>query len=353
METKANHLAVGAFVLVVLAGLFGFVVWLGKGEIDREVDRYYVFFRGSVSGLTTSSTVRFRGVPVGAVSDIRIDPDNSEQVRVMIEVTRGTPIKADAVASLELQGITGLVNVQLGGGTKDSPPLVPKPGEELAVIAAAPSTLQALVEDIPQVVARFTTMIERATFLLSDDNITAISEVLTNLSKLTTSLASSSVEFDGLAKDIAGDIAASAKKVRQTTAGIDSLVKALRERIPTLVDDASATLNDASATLKTAEGTLRAVGGSVDALTDEARLTLRAVRDSAEALAITSVKLNAMVDENRAALVDFSSEGLYELSQFLVEARALVDSLTRVSNRFESDPARFLFGDAQAGFEAR
>ena len=346
METKANHLAVGAFVLVVLAGLFGFVVWLGKGEIDREVDRYYVFFRGSVSGLTTSSTVRFRGVPVGAVSDIRIDPDNSEQVRVMIEVTRGTPIKADAVASLELQGITGLVNVQLGGGTKDSPPLVPKPGEELAVIAAAPSTLQALVEDIPQVVARFTTMIERATFLLSDDNITAISEVLTNLSKLTTSLASSSVEFDGLAKDIAGDIAASAKKVRQTTAGIDSLVKALRERIPTLVDDASATLT-------AAEGALNSVGGSVDALTDEARLTLRAVRDSAEALAITSVKLNAMVDENRAALVDFSSEGLYELSQFLVEARALVDSLTRVSNRFESDPARFLFGDAQAGFEAR
>ena len=92
--------------------------------------------------------------------------------------------------------------------------------------------VEALVEDIPQVVARFTYMIERATFLLSDDNLTAISEVLTNLKILTTSLASSSVEFD----DLAGDITASAEKVRQTTAGIDSLVKALRERIPTLVE---------------------------------------------------------------------------------------------------------------------
>ena len=342
METKANHLAVGAFVLIVLAGLFGFVVWLGKGEIDREVDRYHVYFRGSVSGLTTASTVRYRGVPVGAVSDIRIDPDNSEQVRVTIEVASATPIKEDAVASLELQGITGLVNVQIGGGTRDSPPLAAKPGEQLAVIAAAPSRLEALVENLPQVIARFTTMVERATLLLSDDNLAAITNTLTNLNNLTDTLALSSVEFDSLASDVA----ASAASVRGTTKGIDGLVRALRDRIPNLVDDASATLN-------AAEGALNSVGGSVDALTDEARLTLRAVRDSAQALAITSVKLNAMVDENRAALVDFSSEGLYELSQFLVEARALVDSLTLVSNRFESDPARFLFGDAQAGFEAR
>ncbi len=68
---------------------------------------------------------------------------------------------------------------------------------------------------------------------------------------------------------------------------------------------------------------------------------------------LTTEKLNQMADENRASLRDFSNEGLYELSQFLVEARALVDSLTRLSNRFESDPARVLVGDAQAGFEAR
>ena len=342
METKANYLAVGAFVLVVIAGLFGFVLWLGKGEIDREVDRYTVYFRGSVSGLTDSSTVRYRGVPVGAVSDIRIDPDNSEQVRVTIEVKRDTPVKEDSVASLELQGITGLVNVQLGGGGADSPRLEPKPGEELAVIAAAPSKLEALFEDLPQALARFTYMVERATFLLSDDNLAAISDTLTNFNVLTGTLAASSTQFESLANDVA----VSAAEVRQTAEEINILVRELRARVPTLVDNASATL-------VAGEGALNAVGASVDALTEETRLTLRAVRESARTLVLTAEKLNGMVDENRAALHDFSSEGLYELSQFLVEARALVDSLTRVSDRFESDPAGFLFGNAQAGYETR
>lgn len=57
-----------------------------------------------------------------------------------------------------------------------------------------------------------------------------------------------------------------------------------------------------------------------------------------------------MVAENRPSLHDFSSEGLYELSRFLVEARALVASLSRVSDRFESDPARFMFGDSAQGY---
>jgi phospholipid/cholesterol/gamma-HCH transport system substrate-binding protein len=342
METKANYLAVGAFVLAVIAGLFGFVLWLGKGEIDREVDRYTVYFRGSVSGLTDSSTVRYRGVPVGAVSDIRIDPDNSEQVRVTIEVKRDTPIKEDSVASLELQGITGLVNVQLGGGGADSPRLEPKPGEELAVIAAAPSKLEALFEDLPLALARFTYMVERATFLLSDDNLAAISDTLTNFNALTGTLAASSTQFESLSNDVA----VSAAEVRQTAEEINVLVRELRARVPTLVDNASATL-------VAGEGALNAVGASVDALTEETRLTLRAVRESARTLVLTAEKLNGMVDENRAALRDFSSEGLYELSQFLVEARALVDSLTRVSDRFESDPAGFLFGNAQAGYETR
>ena len=126
-----RHLAVGVFVLVAFAGFFAFVMWLGKTEIDREVDAYHIYFRGSVSGLTSSSTVRYRGVPVGSVgsvTDIVIDPKNSEQVLVTIEVTGGTPIKEDATASLEMQGITGLVNVQIGGGAKESPRLVAKEG---------------------------------------------------------------------------------------------------------------------------------------------------------------------------------------------------------------------------------
>ena len=340
METKANHLAVGTFVLLAIAGLVAFVLWLGKSEIDRGADLYYIYFRGSVSGLTASSTVRYRGVPVGTVSDIRIDPDNSEQVRVMIEVARGTPIKQDAIASLELQGITGLVDVQIRGGSKDSPALKPKKGQRYAVIASTPSRLEALFEDVPDALGRFTILIERGTRLLSDENLAAIRDTLRNVESLTGTLAASSRDFESLT----GDVAITAAEVRRTAEEFNLLVQELGARIPTFVDDASATLN-------AAEGALISVGDSADTLTGDVQLTLREIRSGATALSAAADELTEMIAENRAGFHDFSNEGLYELSRFLVESRALVDSLTRITERFEADPARFLFGDAQAGFE--
>ena len=74
METKASYVAVGSFVLVVAAGLIVFVTWLGKVSIDREFDRYLILFSDSVTGLQVGGAVRYRGVPVGTVSDIRLDP---------------------------------------------------------------------------------------------------------------------------------------------------------------------------------------------------------------------------------------------------------------------------------------
>ena len=66
-----------------------------------------------------------------------------------------------------------------------------------------------------------------------------------------------------------------------------------------------------------------------------------------------AVQLEGIVEENRGPLRDFSSGGLYELSQFIAEARVLISSLTRLSGQIERDPARFFFGDTQKGFEAK
>lgn len=430
METKANHLAVGVFVLVAVAGFFAFVMWLGKTEIDREVDAYHIYFRGSVSGLTSSSTVRYRGVPVGSVTDIVIDPNNSEQVLVTIEVTGGTPIKEDATASLEMQGITGLVNVQLGGGAKESPRLVAKEAQPLPVIASVPSAIEALFEDIPRAIVRFTDLIERATLLLSDENMQAITDTLQSVRRLGDTLAESSDDVGALT----ADVAATAAEIRRAAEEMNTLVADIRERVPAMLDTTTATLSAAegafsavSANIETLTGeaqaslsqlranaetltaettaTLREVRESADqlaseaeptlrqfresaatltgesqltlrqirettdavgaeaelalrevrksttALTGDARIALQDIRKTAETLAATAEDLQLIVSENREAFRDFSNEGLYELSRFLVEARELVGGLTLIVQRFEADPARFLFGDSQAGFE--
>lgn len=342
METKANHLAVGTFVLIVLAGLFGFVIWLGKGAIDREFDRYRIFFSGSVSGLTASSTVRYRGVPVGTVSEIGIDPDNVEQVRVLVEIQRGTPIKEDAVASLEFQGVTGLVDVEITGGSMDSPPLKAKEGQKYAVITSTPSKLEALFEDVPHALARLTSLVERGTLLFSDDNLAAISKTLQNMEAISDSLAANSGDVENLV----GDVAITASEVRRTAEEINVLVKDLRILVPAVADDTSAAL-------KAAQGLLTSVGENADTLTGDMQKTLRNIRESMATLSGAAKELQGMIAENRPAFRDFSNEGLYEMSRFLAETRDLVASITRISEQIEADPGRFLFGDSQAGYEAK
>ena len=118
METRANHVLVGSFVLALVAAAVVAALWLSKIELDRTQVRFLIYFQGNVTGLNIGSAVRYRGVPVGNVIDIRIDPENVERVRVLIEVTDDTPVKRDTIASLGIQGITGIAFIQLSGGTQ-------------------------------------------------------------------------------------------------------------------------------------------------------------------------------------------------------------------------------------------
>ena len=132
-------------------------------------------------------------------------------------------------------------------------------------------------------------------------------------------------------------------------------MRQFRESAATLTGESQLTLRQIRETTDAvgteAELALREARLSAAALTEDARIALQDVRKTAETLAKTAEDLQLIVSENREAFRDFSNEGLYELSRFLVEARELVGGLTLIVDRFEADPARFLFGDSQAGFE--
>ena len=123
---------VGAFVLLLVAGLVAFIIWAVKADVDAKHTYYHVYFTGSVSGLSKVSEVRYRGVPIGTVTDIRIDPENVERVRVTVDVSGETQIKEDSVASIEMQGITGVALVQISGGRQSTPNLEAQDGEKIS-----------------------------------------------------------------------------------------------------------------------------------------------------------------------------------------------------------------------------
>ncbi|HCW94701.1 MAG TPA: MCE family protein, partial [Pseudomonas sp.] len=113
METRAHHVLIGLFTVLVVGGALLFALWLGKSSIDREYEYYEVGFNRAVSGLSTGSSVEYSGIKVGDVERLWLEPDDPRKVRARIRVYAGTPIRQDTRARLALANITGAMVIQL------------------------------------------------------------------------------------------------------------------------------------------------------------------------------------------------------------------------------------------------
>lgn len=197
MESKVNFAAVGAFVLVLGTLLIGGVLWLSSDKSYRKAyDTYLIYMTESVSGLSLDAPVRYRGVQVGGVRRIDLEPDNGELVRLTLDIERGTPVKEDTVAVLEVQGLTGIAHIDLAGGSRDSPPLRPAAGEQYPVIRAAPSLLLRLDTAVSALLTSLNRSSDNVSALLDDENRKALRNTLGNLERLTRGLADRAEALD-------------------------------------------------------------------------------------------------------------------------------------------------------------
>jgi len=326
METRANHLLIGSVVLIALAGLFGFAIWLARIELDREFDRYETFFVGSVTGLAVGGDVRFNGIPVGAVEQLEIDPTNSQRVRALLNVQRGTPIRTDTLASLEFQGITGVVYVQLVGGSASAPMLMATVEEgEAPTIPSRRSSIQQLFEGAPELIASALTLMESLNRFASVENQRSIEMLLANAAAISARVAGRGDEIerilvnaDKIAEDMnkaVADLARLAGRFNKVADGVDS-------------------------TLSVARGSLGAVGQTADE-----------IGRTAKAVERLATEFESVLSQNRESIEVFASQGLVEFTRFIEEARLLVASATRFVEDLQANPAQFLLGK-QKGVQA-
>ncbi len=328
METRANHVVIGAFVLVIVAGLFGFVLWLAKIEIDREFAYYRVTFDEAVSGLSIGGDVRYSGIPVGTVKMIEIAPEDPGRVRVTLEIARSTPVWADTVAKLELQGITGVAFVQLRGGTTAAGPPEPGPDGEPPMIRSERSAIQAFFAGAPELINRAVILVDAITNLVNEGNRTAFGQILANVD------------------DLSGRLARRGPALEQALVDLQQIAHRSNEllgRLNGLLDSADATLSVARGTLSTADNLMEG----------DVRQVLQELGAASQQFQVVGNNLQTLVADNRQGLTAFSNDGLLELTRFLEEARVLIAAATRLIEDLEDDPAQFLFGDQQEGFEAR
>lgn len=182
MESRINYTVVGIFVVLLLAGLIVFVYWLGKYGYKQEHDYYYVYMVESVSGLSSEASVKYRGVDVGIVEKMGLNPENSEEVELLLKLRHGTQIKVDTRATLKSFGITGLAFVELTGGRKDAPLL--KREDKIPVIPAAPSTYARLDESLTLLTEKLDRALDKIDHLLSEQNLQNVAAILSEMKAL-------------------------------------------------------------------------------------------------------------------------------------------------------------------------
>ena len=185
METKANYLMIGGFVLGVLALAFLFVFWMSNFGSGGK--RYKIVFESSVAGLTTGSSVGFNGIKVGEVQSFSLDPEDARKVQVIVSVRSDTPVRENSRASIQSMGLTGGSAIQITACTPDEPFLVATAEDPVPTINADRGGGQGLFDAAPAVMNNANALLQRLNDVVAE-NEKAINTTLTNVEQFTTML---------------------------------------------------------------------------------------------------------------------------------------------------------------------
>ncbi len=178
MNNKVNYTLVGVVVLLGSFLMFAFTYWMLKPSSESETQTYAIYFKESVFGLNVEAPVKYRGVSVGKVIKLRINPKNPEEVEVLISVLKTTPVKVNTVARLTAQGITGLTYINLSLGAKDAPPLQKKENQEYPVIGTVPSFFENFENSLGSVSGKLSSTLGKTEQLLGESNQKHLAQLL-------------------------------------------------------------------------------------------------------------------------------------------------------------------------------
>ena len=290
METKASYVLVGAFTLAVIAVAFAYILWVVGSSSNKVQSIYTINFQGSVSGLSVTAPVLLNGVRVGQVSAIRLSHTDVSSVHVEISVDKETPIREDSIATLEPQGLTGTSRVMISGGTNESPLLVRGKDGKMPVIKSETAGLQAIIHTLPQLLDTADNTLHRIDKFFTDENSQNVASIL---------------------------------------AGFNGVVTRLNDRMGS-IENTLASLEASSRELSALLSDLRPAGKDLSSAMDKFKDTMS--------------RIDAVTAAAAPGLEKFSRDGVDDFRRLMVDARQMVISINRLTQKIENDPRRFLFG---------
>lgn len=301
METRANHVLIGAFTLGVCLFAVLFALWAAKYTTEKSFQEYDVVFQEAVTGLSVGSQVLYSGISVGAVRNLSLVRDDPRKVVARIRLSADTPVKTDTRAKLTLTGLTGTAVIQLTGGSPGSPALEAPEGKRVATIPSEPSALQ-------NIAATANEIVDRVNVLLSEENIARVTRTLEQLDQVTGAVAGEREEIAALIRSAR----AASEKLEATLASADKTITGIDQGVVQKLPEIVAKLDRTLAQLET-----------------------------------TSQTANGILSENREAIADFSNDGLGQVGPTMRQLRSLIRELDDLADKVETNPAGFILGREQ------
>jgi phospholipid/cholesterol/gamma-HCH transport system substrate-binding protein len=334
MATKSQKVKLGIFLIATVVLFIVSLVLITGMEMWEDQDRYYIEFSESVSGLEIGAPVKLRGVGVGSVTDIKLDPKNVEIVKVFVSVEEGTPIKTDTKAFINMQGITGLKFIELAEGTAGAKRL--PPGSR---IEAGQTVLEQLTGRASDIGLKVEKVLNNVLYITRPENRRRVDSILASTDE-------SMDNLNQLSEDTRLTLQEARKVVKENREPFNELMVSLNEnsrRANTMMDEISATSAETRQTIQ---------GMKLAETVAGVRETNTMVQKRLETLDVggTMKQVASALDTFRVLLTEVTETLSQNQDQFratMYNLRMASESLKEFSRSLESKPSRLIFDEEQ------
>lgn len=311
-----RNFAVGLFVSIAIASFVFFVIWLTGRTGQEEMKRYSLMFDKDISGLSVGGPVKYMGMNIGAVVEMRLEhkegmaleQDNGVRIRVDIEILESTPINQGTYASLALQGITGVAVVNLLSDPGSHAALEKRDGDKYPVIPVRIVGFSALMASAPEIMGKMNDLLTQAGKILGEENQASIAGLLNNIEEITLSLAE---ERETIAK-IPGNLNQTITEIQATVVQMQGILGELQPGLNSTIENASR---------------------------------------SAENLASLTARMDALLLKHENDMSQFLEEGLGSVPDLMDEAQVALRDLEKLVQELQDDPSQLIYRQADNSVE--
>ena len=322
MERKAHYALIGTFVLLSLAALLAFTAWLSNAQFDKKFDNYEISFRGGVQGLSEGTEVRFNGLKVGDINELRIDPNDNNSVIVDIQVESNTPVDFESVGRMEPLGLTGLNYIQIIPGGPNSRLIKNSTDKDPFRLKGEASRIDLLLGSGGTVMESSQAALARINAVMTPEAIKDFHEILNNLKVITNNFVDLKVDPEIFNRTMQS-IEQASSDVSLAADAVDLAVKDFDVLIET----------------------------DVRTVLDRSKISMEKLDKTLVAIEALSKDSNQLITDGRDAINRLSNSGLTDLEETIDSIRRAVLGLESILINFEQNPTAFIVGVSEEKVE--